>query len=303
MSTEITGRPSADRLREFVVVLEQGSISAAARRLDIPRATLSRRLSALESSLGVRLLHRETRRLVATDAGEQLFARARRIVTETDETWAALRRLDDKPRGPLRVSTHFSQRARVLFAAFAKDFPEVRLEVSATQRHVDLVAEGIDVAIRGGPIPDSDLIVRRLSSDTTVACACADYLERRGVPRSPKDLADHDVIVGFRGGHVPSQTWPLTRGGEVTVPHALASSDMRLRIEWALAGLGIALAPFGLVEPHINSGRLVQVLSGKISAPAPLSLVYVDRKHQAPQVRVFIEYAARFFGPPTKPTP
>ncbi len=298
MSTEITDRPSADRLREFVVVLEEGSISAASRRLDIPRATLSRRLSSLESTLGVRLLHRQTRRLVPTDAGEQLFARASRIVADTRDTWAAIRRLDDQPRGPLRVSTNFTQRARVLFAAFATDYPEVRLEVSATERHVDLVAEGIDVAIRGGPIADPNLIVRRLSADMNVACASPAYLERRGTPNNPKDLSHHDVIVGFRGTHAPSQSWPLIRGGEVRVPHVLASTDMRLRIEWARAGLGITLVPSGLIASHLRDGSLVHVLRGKIGAPAPLSLVYVDREHQAPQVRAFIDRAVAFFRQP-----
>lgn len=298
MSTEITNVPSADRLREFVVVLEERGISAASRRLGVPRATLSRRLSALESELGVRLLHRGTRRLVPTEAGEQLFARARGIVADTDETWAAIRRLDDTPRGSLRVSTTFTSRSRDLFAAFARDYPEVRLEVTSAERHVDLVAEGIDVAIRGGEITNPNLIMRKLFNDRSVAVASPAYLERNGVPRRPQDLVNHELIIGFRGTSAPSRTWPLVRGGEIQVPHHLASTDMRLRIEWALADLGITMAPTGMLEPHVQAGRLVYVLDGEVGAPAPLSLVYVDREYQAPQVRAFIERAVEFFlGP------
>ncbi len=298
MSTEITDWPSADRLHEFVVVFEEGGISAASRRLGIPRATLSRRLSSLESELGVRLLHRQTRRLVPTEAGELLFARARRIVADTAETWAAIRRLDDTPRGTLRISTTFTSRARDLFADFARDYPEVRLEVTSTNRHVDLVAEGIDVAIRGGEISDPNLIARRLFNDRSVAVASPAYLARNGVPQSPEELAHHELIVGFGGTSAPSRTWPLERGGEIQIPHHLASTDMKLRIDWALADLGIAMAPTGFVEAHVEAGRLVYVLDGEIGAPAPLSLVYVDREYQAAQVRVFIERAVEFFlGP------
>lgn len=295
MSTEITNIPSADRLLEFVAVLEERGISAASRRLGVPRATLSRRLSALESELGVRLLHRGTRRLVPTEAGEELFARARRIVADTDDAWAAIRRLDDTPRGSLRVSASFTSNARALFTAFARDYPEVRLEVTSSDQHVDLVAEGIDVAIRGGEITDPNLIVRRLFKGRSVAVASPAYLERNGVPQRPQDLAHHQIIVGFRGTNAPSRTWPLVRGGEIHVPHHLASTDMKLRIEWALADLGVTMALMGRLEQHVQAGHLVHVLDGEIGAPAPLSLVYVDREYQSPQVRVFIERAVAFF--------
>ena len=303
MSTEITDEPSADRLRELVVVLEEGSISAAARRLGLPRATLSRRLSALESALGVRLLHRGTRRLVATPAGEQLFVRARRIVIDTGEAWAAIRQLDDTPRGLLRVSTNLTTNTRTLFAEFARDYPEVRLEVTSSERHVDLVAEGIDVAIRGGEIADPKLIARRLFSDRSVAVASPEYLERRGTPRRPRDLEGHDLIVGFGGTAAPDQSWPLVEGGQVRVSHRHASSDMHLRIAWAIAGLGIAMAPRGLVAPEVEADRLAYVLETRLGAPAPLSLVYVDRELQPPQVRAFIERAIAFFLGPDAGSP
>ncbi len=276
-------------------MLDEGSISGASRRLDLPRATLSRRLSTLESDLGVRLLHRGTRRLVPTPAGEQLYARARRIVIDTEEAWAATRRLDDTPRGLLRVSTNVTSNTRRLFTDFARDYPEVRLEVTASDRHVDLIAEGVDVAIRGGEIKDPKLIARRLFTDRSVAVASPAYLGRKGTPRNAGDLVDHDLIVGFGGTSGPRRTWPLWGGGEIKITHRHASSDMHLRVEWAIAGLGIAMAPKGIVARDVEADRLAHVLEAQLGAPAPLSLVYVDREFQAPQVRVFIERAIEFF--------
>lgn len=206
-------------------------------------------------------------------------------------------RIDDTPRGTLRVSTTFTSRARDLFADFARDYPQVRL-VTSTNRHVDLVAEGIDVAIRGGEISDPNLIARRLFNDRSVAVASPAYLERNGVAQSPEELAHHELIVGFGGTSAPSRTWPLVRGDQIQIPHHLASTDMKLRIDWALADLGIAMAPTSFLESHVEAGRLVYVLDGEVGAAATLSIVYVDREYQAPQVRAFIERAVEFFlGP------
>jgi DNA-binding transcriptional LysR family regulator len=232
---------------------------------------------------------------VPTEAGEQLFARARRIIADTEDAWAAIRRLDDTPRGPLRVSTNMNTHAHALFTAFARDYPEVRLEVTVSDRHVDLVAEGIDVAIRGGEVTDPNVIARKLFTGRSVAVASPAYLEGKGAPESPDDLVHHDLIVGFRGASTPTESWPLLSGGEVRVRHRLASSQMRLQIECALAGLGITMAPRSLVAPEVEADRLQYVLESELGAPAPPSLVCTDREFQAPQVRAFIERATEFF--------
>ena len=141
---------SIDRMRDFLAIVQAGSISAAARELNLPRATLSRRLSNLEADLGVRLVHRTTAKLTLSRAGRELSQRAVRVVADAEAAWQAVQRLDDAPRGLLRVSVtgpHFSD----LFINLLKDFPEVRLEVMSTTRHVDLIAEGVDVAIVQDP--------------------------------------------------------------------------------------------------------------------------------------------------------
>ena len=174
-------RPSLDRLREFLEVTRAGSISGAARRLGLPRATLSRRIASLEADLGVRLLIRRTTRLALTRAGEELLKRAQRVVVDADAAWEAVRRLDDVPRGLLRVSVTGPYLLR-LFTDFLRDFPEVILEVQSTTRHVDLLAEGVDVAMRIGPIRDQDLIARLVHVDRLMVVASPDYRMRHFEP-------------------------------------------------------------------------------------------------------------------------
>lgn len=287
---------SADRLHEFMAILDQGSISAAARALGLPRATVSRRLATIEEALGVRLLHRGTRRLVPTEAGHELYRRACRVVQDTEAAWSAVRRLDDIPRGPLRVSVADTRTASAdLFVAFAMEFPEVRLEVTTTPRHIDLVAEGIDVAVRFGELDDRNLIARRLWTHHVVAVASPAYLARRGEPVDAASLADHDCIAGFAGESTPARTWPCPDGTSVPITPRFASTDLDLRMAAARRGLGIAVLPAAIVRSDLEQGTLRRVLEGIVGARSLASLVYVDREFMPPQVRSFIEYATRFY--------
>jgi len=277
-------------MREFLEVTRAGSITAAAKALGLPRATLSRRMSGLEASLGVRLILRRTTRLALTQAGEELRLRAQRIVDDADAAWAAVRRLDDTPRGLLRVSItgpYFLG----LFTKFLSDFPEVRLEVQSTTRHVDLLAEGIDVAIRIGPITDQNLIARRLHTDHLLVVASPQYLNTRGVPRSAAQLAEHDCVVGFAGEWTPSRAWPLWNGGHVSVAGRLSANEVALLHEAALDGLGLALMPSAVAAESLYAGRLTPVLPNEIGAEIPVSLVHTDREFVEPRVRHFVDRA------------
>lgn len=287
----------ADRLQDFVAIVDAGSVSSAARALGVPRATLSRRLSGLERALGVRLVHRSTRRLVLTTAGEELYRRARRVVADTDAAWAAVRQLDDTPRGPLRVSVPADHaRVRELFLRFCEDYPEVRLEVSTSSRHVDLVGEGIDVAVRFGAIADPSLVARRLWSTRSIAVASPKYLKAHGTPRRAEELEAHDCIVGFAGETVPARAWPLRGGGTIPVRVRLACSDLGLRVDAARRGLGIALLPERAIEAELAKKKLRIVLEDVVGTETPASLVFVDREFTPPQVRAFIDRATAFFG-------
>lgn len=275
---------------EFLEVTKSGSISEAARTLNIPRATLSRRMSALEADLGVRLLLRRTTRLALTHAGEELRMRAQRIVADADAAWNAVRRLDDTPRGLLRVSVtgpHFLQ----LFTRYLSDFPEVRLEVLSTTRHVDLLAEGVDVAMRIGTVKDPDLIVRKVQTDRLVAVAAPDYLARNGTPNSAAELARHACITGFAGEWSPTMNWPLWDGSKVVVGGRLSANEIALIREAALDGLGVALLATAIVAEDLSTRRLVPVLPDVIGAEIPVSLVYADREFIDPKVREFVDRA------------
>ena len=284
--------PSVDRMHEFLAVTRAGSISAAARTLALPRATLSRRISALEADLGVRLIHRRTTKLVLTDAGQELQRRAGRIVDDADAAWNAVRRLDDVPRGLLRVSVtgpHFSH----LFTRFLCDFPEISLEVQSTTRHVDLLAEGVDVAIRIGPIRDQNLIARTIHRDRTIVVATPGYLQHAGKPERAEDLAGHSCIVGFAGDWAPNRTWPRRDGGIVRVGGRMAANEVELVRQAALDGIGLALLPSALVADDIKAGALTPVLTAEIGADLPISIVYADRDYIDAKVRQFVDRAAK----------
>lgn len=283
--------PSTDRLHEFVAIVAAGSISGAARDLEVPRPTLSQRLSGLEKELGVRLLHRGTRSLVLTEAGQELHRRARRISADASSAWDAVRRLDDIPRGLLRVSVA-AVTVPELFTNFVRDYPEVQLEVRETTQHVDLVAEGIDVAVRIGEIKDPSLIARRIRTVRSTVVAAPSYLSARGRPARPEELADHECIVGFAGEWTPSRSWPLLGGGTIPVGGRLAGNSMMLTRFAAIAGQGLALMPEPVVADHVSEGRLVPVLADSVGTEMPVSIVYTDREYIEAKVRVFVDRAA-----------
>ena len=285
--------PSTERLSEFVAVVAEGSISAAARVLELPRSTLSRRISGLEAELGVRLLHRSTSRLVLTEAGRELNRRARRIEAEAAEAWSAVRRLDDTPRGLLRVSTSGTVLDQ-FFLEFMEAFPQVQLEVLSTARQVDLVGEGIDVALRFGSVGDPDLIARRLTPVRAVVVASPAYLERHGTPKAPGDLSHHACLVGFGGDESPHRTWALGDGAPVAVSGPLSGSSRDLLRMGALQGLGLAFLPWLAVRDDLNEGRLIEVLQAEVTARTSVYLVFADRMYIEPKVRAFVDRAVPF---------
>ncbi len=296
----------AEGFEEFVAVVDCGSVTGAAELLGQPRATLSRRLSRLEARLGVRLLHRTTRRLKLTAHGEVLYGKARRVVDAAQEADAAVRRLDGVPRGLLRVSTPMGLPG-AMFAAWLADFlatyPDLRVEVVATSVHVDLIADGFDVALRTGPIEDPNLIVRRVTQARLLAVASPTYLKRRGTPTTAQDLMAHDCICAFRAGTVAERQWPLREGGSIEVSSLLSTNQMQLRLAAARRHLGIALVAEVTAAAALDAGELVAVLEPIIGTQERVSLVYADRTFLDPKVRAFVDFmvkrleAAKAAGP------
>ena len=293
--------PRFDNLQAFVRVAETGSFSEAARRLGLSKSMVSRQVSALEADLGVRLLHRTTRSLSPTEAGRAYLERCQRILADLDEANLLVSRLQTVPRGSLRVTAPLSfgiGHLAVALPGFLERYPEIELDMNMTDRHVDLVDEGWDVAVRIGRLADSSLIARRLAPIRRVVCAAPAYLDRCGVPRVPADLAGHDCLSHSA---VNPWEWRFTAPDGQMLPVEIrgrfhADNGDVLRV-MALAGQGLAFLPTFFVGDDIRAGRLVPVLEDFVPLDVALHAVYPHNRHLSPKVRAFVDYLAETFGP------
>lgn len=283
----------ASGFEEFVSIVDHGSVTGAAKALGLPRPTVSKRLGRLEERLGIRLLHRTTRRMKLTEQGELLYDRARGVVHAARDAEAAVRRLDDVPRGLLRVlipprvpESIFTQ----WLAEFLEAYPEVSLDVVGTDVHVDLVAEGFDVALRYGAIEDTSLVSRTLVVNSEIAVASPRYLRARGTPAAAEELAGHNCIVGYSGNNQPNPRWPLLDGGWTNVSGRLMTNHLGLRLEAAKRDLGIAMVVDRTAKDLLASGELVWVLPEIVGRLDHARLVYRDREFLDPKVRAFIDF-------------
>lgn len=275
----------------LVAIAETGSLTAAAVRLDLPRPTLSRRLQKLEEDYGARLVHRTTRSVQLTETGKELFRHARPIVDAVQAAGDAVRARDGVPRGVLRISIPGSTEAMAnMFIAFGLRHPEVRLELVSAARHVDLVAEGFDIAIRAGYLSGPSLVSRRLATTANRAVASPGYLEQFGVPQSIEELVEHACLVSFERGEVPRRSWPLLAGGRTPVSQRLASNDLGILLQGALSGMGMAMLPDLFLREPLADGRLVVVLPELLGARTGVWLVYPEKRLVLPRVRAFIEH-------------
>ncbi|MCB9680562.1 MAG: LysR family transcriptional regulator [Alphaproteobacteria bacterium] len=290
----------AEGFDAFVAVVERGSLAAAARELGVPRPTLSRQLARLEERLGVSLLHRTTRRVVTTRAGEALYPRARRVLDEAAAAVDDVRRQDDVPRGLLRVTapTAFDGVVDDLFSGFLARWPEVSLELLVTPRHVDLVAEGFDVAIRAGALVHPELVARRLMATDLIAVASPAFLARHGTPTDVDTLARMPCVLAVAENGPPTTAWPLRDGGSVTVDGPFRSNDLFARRGATLAGLGVGLVPHHVVRGALADGRLVQVLADVVGAPSHAWVVWPERAYLEPKVRAFVDHVVAAFALP-----
>jgi len=288
----------------FLRVLDLGSISAAARSLDLSVAVASQRLKRLESELGVRLLHRTTRQLHPTPEGLLLAEQGRVLVEDLEALADGLRRAGSGVAGTLRVtmpSTFGRLYVSPLLPEFLALHPGVRVGVDLSDVKVDLVSAGMDLAIRIGTLDDSSLVARQLAVNRRVLCASPDYLARRGAPRTPADLAAHEclVLVGHQGRQ---DTWRFMEGdGQVAVRVAgrIESNQGELLRDAAVAGLGIALHSTWHVSDDLRSGRLQVVLPGFPLAETGIHAVMPQRRLVPPRVRAFGDFlAVKFDGTP-----
>ncbi len=289
-------------LEAFAKVAETQSFSEAARRLRSSKSAVSRHVAALEADLGARLFHRTTRSLTLTEAGRDYYARTSRILADLAEANASVTQLQAAPRGRLRVNAPMSFGFLHLAPAlgdFLARYPEIELDVTLTDRFVDLIDEGVDVAVRIGTLTDSSLVARRLASIRRVLCASPDYLKTHGKPQTPDDLKAHDCLSNtninitreWRFIH-PEDGSPWTI--EVKGPMNANSGDM-LRVA-ALRGHGFVHLPTFIVGEDLKAGTLVSVLESYIAQDLTLNAVYPTARHLSPKVRAFVDFLAERFG-------
>ncbi|RBP12855.1 LysR family transcriptional regulator [Roseiarcus fermentans] len=287
-----------DAMATFVAVVRSGHFAAASRALGLPRSTVSQRVARLEAALGVRLLERTTRVLRPTSAGAAYYERCARILAELEEATVAIRDLATSPRGILRVATsHLLGQSVVaaVAAAFSRRYPEVEVEVVASDRRVNLLEEGFDVAVVvSASEMDSTLISRVLSGGRTWCCAAPSYLSARGAPLAPRDVSAHDCVIreAAADGFASGAMWIFERGGDVQRVEArgrLRLSSIMMAQAAALAGAGIAAIPSFLCAEDVENGRLVRVLSDWDVDRKDIRIVYPSHRHLSPRVRLFID--------------
>ena len=289
---------SLDRMRTFVRVAERGSLSAVARELRIGQSTVTRQLLELEEAIGVPLLSRTTRRVTVTEEGERYYATAVQILRLVDQATEDAQTTRDAPAGTIRVSCTVAlgilHVSRLIFV-FQDLYPDIAIDLRLSDERIDLVREGVDIALRLGPLTDSSMKLRALGTSRRILVASPDYLARSGVPSSPSQLSDHQGIrmsniagsdrLVLTGPHGTDQE--VAFGGRLRVDHGLAAREALIH------GRGIAPAHLWLVEDLVSGGKLVQVLPDHRLQPTLLSMLIVPQRADIARVRLLVEFLAR----------
>jgi DNA-binding transcriptional LysR family regulator len=286
-----------DELKVFTAILEAGSLRAAARRLRRSAPSVTRSLAAIEERVGARLLERTTRHLAPTEAGQRLAERARQILSDYGAALGeATSARDASLRGLLRVTapTVFGRRhVMPVVASFAEMYPGVRVELALSDRNLDMIGEGFDVAVRIGPLAESRLVARRVGEVRRVVVASADYLSRKGKPRRPADLAGHDLV--YCGVLSNPLEWRFRSNGRdqiVRLAPRLIFNDVEATVLAVKAGRGIGRLLSYQVCDELAAGTVVRLFP-KCEAVFPVQLVVTTARHMPAHVRAFLDHAAR----------
>lgn len=279
----------------FVKVIQAGSFTEAARRLGAPKSTVSSKVSGLERRLGVTLLQRTTRKLRLTDEGEVFFQTCARALSEIESAEAVAAGGQKVPQG--RVSVTAPNDTGRFLSRFLKQFlakyPGVTVDLILTNRYVDLVGEGVDVAVRAGVLQDSALVAKKVATTHWALFASPAYIAAAGAPERPKDLSEHQCILF---GTAKSGEWELASGkqrAKVRVQGMVTTDDIAALKELAAQDIGIALLPTFICRDEVAAERLAPVLAGWSSQASQISVVYTAQKFQHPKIRVFVDELAK----------
>lgn len=286
----------ARAMQVFSQVATLGSFSRAAERLDLPAATVTHIVQELERELGTRLLHRTTRKVTLTDDGTLYLERCTRLLADIDDAQSLFSHARTRPRGVVRVDLP-ERLARLSIIPALPDFfaryPDIQVRMAASDRFVDLVGEGVDCAVRVGPLADSSLVARRVGEMAQVNCAAPAYIARFGMPRTPADLAGHVAVNYFSTRAGRDLPWEWIERGEtrrIKMRSLMSVSSSDAYLAGCLAGLGLVQVPRHGVDALLASGELVEVLPDYRPAPLPVSVVYARNRQLSARVRAFVDW-------------
>ena len=290
-----------NELRAFVAVVDTGGFNRAANQLEASAAAVSRRISALESALGVKLLNRTTRQIDLTEAGNQFYADVVSIIESLEEAEEKLQSGRETVKGNLRVAAPLSfgvTRIAPILPQFMKQYPELKVHLQLDDRFADLVAEGIDVAIRIGSLKDSSLVATRLASIPSACCASPDYLALHGEPGKPEDLSRHNCLQYSLLSS--KEDWSFVEQNDnrrdIQISGSLSTNNGDVLKEAAIQGLGITMAPTFIVEDALRDGRLKAILSDYYPEPFGLYAVQPSRHFTPMRINVLIDYLKKQLG-------
>jgi len=284
----------------FHLLANKGSLAATARELGVTPPAVSKRLTALEARLGIRLVNRTTRSMSLTSEGELYFAHAARILTQIDELEQLISSSRATPKGLIRVNTSLGFGRRHIgpaLAAFYAQYPEVEIQLEISDHPLDLATHGFDLGIRFGTLPDAAFHARKIASNRRLLCASPLYLEKYGTPRKLAELQHHNCIF-IRQNESPYGVWSFNNGGHtenIKVHGALGCNDGEVALNWALEGHGILLRAEWDIARYVRSGRLRLVLEDQTPTRADVYAVYPQQLHLSARVRSLIDFLIERF--------
>lgn len=285
-----------ESMRIFVQVVDDGSFTRAAEALGIHKPSITKAIQNLECQLGTRILHRTTRKVGVTPEGEEFYRRCRTILDEVFDTIEYFTGTERHVAGKLRIDLPIILAKNIIIPAlpeFSKLFPAIELIIGTSDQSVDMIAEGIDCVVRLGELRNSTLIARTIGSIPMMTCASPKYLEEFGTPGNLEELATHKAVNYFSGPNRKVMEWQFEVDGKITTTRmrsAILVNDTVTFVASGLAGFGIMHGLRPALEPYVANGELIQLLPDIQSPAKPISIIYPDRRHLAPKVKVFAQW-------------
>lgn len=287
-------------MKVFAAVVDTGSFAAASDRLDMSRAMTSKYVAHLEEHLGTRLLQRTTRKLTLTESGAAYYEQCTQILADIAAAEESALHLTEAPRGTLRVTVPVSfgiLHMGPVISEYLKRYPDVKADILVTDRRVDLIEEGLDLALRIGSLPESGLVAKKIASDRVVICGAPDYLKRHGTPKTPADLERHNCLAYAYAAS--GDEWKMTGPDgvhTVKVSGSLRATNGDMVKLAGVGGVGLMRQPLFLTAQELRAGQLVEVLTEYKCDDIGIYAVYPSRKHLSAKVRTFVDFLANAFS-------